>query len=202
MFTPQIGVRGLYTLTDPFSSKLISGVQYTCSAVRSISDLINKGETPYDTYYKPYDITAATYELDIAAGVSIVTLEAAEQHVVYVPSTYISGYPEIGGVSYVSMMIGAQLGPIKEGFDLSLLTDKVSQIILEYIGVAAEVKLIAASLPKLLSHSTANALESARAANISVANTDHTAVVRLQQENDTLIQKVNLLETYIRDHAI
>ena len=200
MFLPQVGVRGLYTLTGPFSGKLIEGVQYTCSAVRLISDLINKGEAPYETYYKPYSITELDYTNDLKNNIAIITLEANEQHVVYVPATYISGYPEIGGVSYVSLMLGAQLGPIKEGSDLTLVKNKVKVVILQYVGVDVEVKIIAASLPKLISNTSSDALESAREANKDLANTDESNLVRLQTENIILLQKIALLETYIKEN--
>lgn len=200
MFLPQVGVRGLYTLTGPFNGKLLAEVQYTCTAVRLISDLIGKGESPYDVYYKPYNISESVYSTDVSNNVAIITLEANEQHVVYVPASYISGYPEIGGVSYVSLMLGAQLGPIKEGSDLTLLKNKVKQIVLQYVGVDAEVKIIAASLPKLISTASSAALESARAANIDLADTDELNLIRLQSENALLLEKVNILEAYIKNN--
>lgn len=198
MFIPQIGVRGLYTLLPPFSDKLISGAQYVCVGVRTIGELIGKGELPFDSYYKPYGISSEVYTTDVANNVTIVTLDADGRHTVYVPSSYISGYPEIGGVSYVSLMLGAQLGPVKEGTDLSLLTDKVKQVILQYQGITTDVKIIAASVPKLLSHTSSNAIESARAAQKNIVATDYTDKIQLQNQNALLLEKIALLENYIK----
>ena len=97
-------------------------------------------------------------------------------------------------------MLGAQLGPIKEGSDLTLVKNKVKEVILQYVGVDVEVKIIAASLPKLISNTSSDALESAREANKNLANTDESNLVRLQTENIILLQKIALLETYIKEN--
>jgi hypothetical protein len=71
---PQIGAAGIYTLLSPFDTMLVSGVNYTCKAVRTIDDLLAAGVDPYAAYYNPTGtpIDKATYTADVAAGVQII----------------------------------------------------------------------------------------------------------------------------------
>ena len=197
MFLPQIGTRGIYTLLTPFDTKPLPNVQYKCTAVRELSEIIAAGESPYGLYYKALNISIADYTTDVANKVCIVTLQAESEHVIYVPASYISGYPEIGGVGYLSLLLGAELGPVKIGRDLTFLTDKVKQVITENLGIVPEVKLIASSLPLTLSASSSATLEAARLVNINNATTDYTRLQQALADNALLVEKVNLLEQFI-----
>jgi hypothetical protein len=196
-FLPKIGLKGLYALADPFAGALLEKVPYTCIGVRTLGDIIASGKDPLAEYYTPASLTAEQYAADVAAGVCIVTLQASSDSVVYVPHTYITAAPAIGGVAYTQLLMAADLGAVPDTMDLAFLQTRLADVIRETIGIETEIQLVAASPTTLLSYDEDSDLRAARTGLISLTKTDYARALAAEALNVTLQEKVEELSNYI-----
>lgn len=195
---PQIGASGIYTLASPFAPDLVPNTQYTCVSIRNMVEIVNNGGDPFGDYYAvPHSIDKATYTADLAAGVSIVGLQASDNTIVYVPSSYIAAYPDGGGVPYRVVVLSINLGAIPDTLDLSAITQKITDDVLDSIGVASTVKSLVVSNVTLLDTATSQNMENARTAKIGSTGTDYSKLVQVTAQRDAALQQVQVLQNYI-----
>lgn len=199
-YIPTIGVRGLFALLPPFDTELLTQTAYTCVAVRRIADILAVGGDPYVDYYEPKELTEDAYKADVLAGVCIVSLQADEQTMVYVPSSYIQGFPDIGGIPYQSLVLAIRLGAVPDKLDLSYIKTKIAADVLEAVGIVAEVQTVAVSHSLLLSVNDASTIEAARQSRISIVKTDHAKYLESEALLASARQQIQELEAYIRAH--
>lgn len=194
---PPLQSSGIFQLSSPFSSDLISQVSYTCVAIRQFKDILKLGVDPYTAYYVPKSIPVETYNQHVAAGECIVSLQSNAGHWVYVPSAYIQSYPNMGGIPYTAMALGITLGAIPNYLDLSALKLRIKEIVYETTGVQSEVKSIALSATKNIVQSDHNAIEAARLQNVTANQTDRSKLLTANSQIAALQLKVQQLEQYI-----
>lgn len=183
---PPIGTAGIYTLQTPFNSHLQQNVSYRCEAVRKISDFVEVGLDPYDLYYRPVGITEQKYAEDLLNSVCIVSLQSESGHWVYVPSSYITAYPNINGVPYRVIVLGVELGALPEYMDLTALKVSVSNVVRDTIGVTPDIKEVAISALQNISQYDHDTLTQTRAYLVTNSNTDRAKLLDLQARFATL----------------
>lgn len=194
---PPIGTSGVYTLSGPFSAQLRANTSYRCEAVRRISDLIEFGVEPYEEYYAPVGLSKSTYDSDLSNMVSIVSLASESGHWLYVPTTYITSYPNINGVAYTALILGVQLGAIPNYMDLTGLHAAIKELVTDTIGVIPSIQTVGVSAAQLLSQTDHDAVEAARQYKINNTQTNRAKVIALSQENASLRQRLQQLEAYV-----
>lgn len=195
---PGIGVRGLYTLLAPFQAKLLVDTPYNCIAVRRLEDIIAAGGDPQEEYYTANSQSAEKYATDLEAGACIITLQASLGSIVYVPSTFITAMPDQGGIPYSTLILGVSLGAVSDALDLTYIKSKISDVVLENLGVVVEeVKEVVVSAPTNLSQSEHDAVEAARLAAKTSNMTDNAKLIAMTAQRDALLQRVSELEAYI-----
>lgn len=146
-FIPQLGAEGPLITRQPIDNIIKPGVKYTIIAIRSIGDVITSGEDVYKNIYIPLYLTREDYIRDLANDISLITLEDDSNKKYRIPSSYIIGYPLIGGVKYQDVGLAINLGALPVDFDLSVLFDSISNIIIEKLGV--EPQITKANLSKM-----------------------------------------------------
>ena len=196
-FTPQLGAKGLYTLMEPFQHKLLSGVLYEPIAIRSIADIVSDGGDPYTDYYLPGQISQEKYQEDVNNNVLIVTFQADQGNVARIPTSYISGQPDVGGVPYRTMLLAAYLAPIPDSLDLSFLETRMGDLVFDTLGIRAEIRAVVASPPSILTQVEHEAIEAARQVVIANNETDYAKYLRAQRELDEARTRIEQLESYI-----
>lgn len=197
---PTLGSKGLFVLKDPFANVLVPKVAYTCQAVRTIRDVISGGEDPFTTYYVPRNISQEKYDLDVKAGVCIVSLQSGVGDWVYVPSTYIASYPDANGVNYVPTVLAFYVGVIPEALDLGPLQDAIGDLIQDTVGISKELqdpRVVVVGQVTMVSQEESVSMEASRKENITVSNTERSRRITAETERDTLAQRVLELEQYI-----
>lgn len=192
---PSVGTRGLFSLKAPFDAKLLPDTAYEVMAVRTLDDLVSSsGVDPKELYYTPNGLDAQ-YEQDLAAGVSIVSL-AADSEWIYVPSSYILSMPNQGGLPYTVLALAVMLGPVPDALDLSYLKSRISELVQGTIGITSpEVRTVALSSTTNVSQTEHAAIEAARQALITEADTDRAKLIAMTAQRDALATKVQQLET-------
>lgn len=196
-FKPEIGVKGLYSVKEPFNTKLLTGVLYEPVSVRTISDLVSDGVDPFTEIYAPMSISQDDYVKDVAAGVLIVAFRADSGNIVRVPNTYITGQPDIGGVPYRTLMLAIQLAPIPDSLDLTVIQNQISDLVFDTLGVRSPVIPIVASPPTVLSQAEHDATEAARKHNIATTQTDYAKYLDMKKQRDDALTQLQLRDDYI-----
>lgn len=199
MYVPKIKAKGIYRLSEPFASKLADRVPYTCISVRSIEDMLLSKIDVLEAVYTKNNLPKSTYEADLKNGALIVTLQSDTGKAVIVPTTYITGYPELGGVNYVPFILALNLGYLPKNIDVTHLTDKLKSDVMDYIGVTSSATLVVSGEENILTDSEHEALFSQRQQNITAKKTDYAKLLEMTIERDRLLQECEKYKRYIKD---
>ena len=196
--TPPINVTGVYTLANPFATDVVPNTPYTNIAVRKFADVIRRGEDPFALYYDPKGIDYATYQADLNAGECIVTLRSAAGQFIYVPTPYILSFPNQSGIAYTVITLAVNLGAIPNTADLSVIRQKMSDVVHDYYGVTPTIQQVAISETVTKSAADHAAVEAARQAEITERQTDYAKYLQAQATVQAQAQQINQLENYIK----
>ena len=133
-FTPEIGLRGTYTLLSPYNESIGIAI-YTCQAVQSISSLKAQGIDVFATYYEPFGVDIEIFEADESRDASIITLlsDSGTQH--FFPVGYLESYPNMNGVPYRATHFYLHLPASPLSYDFTLLKDALEQTVKRFLGV-------------------------------------------------------------------
>lgn len=142
---PKIGSRGCYEISAPFDTIIDPNKLYTCTAIRSIKEMVYSQDRPFETIYEPNGLTENNYNTDIANSVFIITLTGDAGENIYVPNTYINSYPYINGIVYQSKSMVINLGPLPKDEDLSTLISRIKDEVQNTIGIVTDPKLVTTS---------------------------------------------------------
>jgi hypothetical protein len=194
---PMIGSSGVFTLNVPWNQALIPNAVYTCVGVQGLTEIVSAGGSPFTDYYTPMGLTQADYNTDVQNGVSIVTLQASNNSIVNVPSSYIGAYPSSGGVPYRVMMLSISLSAIPDTLDLTAVSQKIQDDVMDMIGVTSTVRSVAVSPMTLVDATDAAAIEAARLANITASTTDYANYLTAQANYEAALVIIQNLEAYI-----
>lgn len=197
---PVIGSSGFYELAAPFDVEVVDKIEYTCKAIRRISDYLANNEDPKASIYDAYEIDEAVYEEDLSKDTYIVSLQSRKGHWLYVPSRYILSYPSVNGVPYRSVMLGVSLPPLPVSQDLTAILSDIKDLVENSLGVSVAVRQVETSMNVLVDYSVHEATQQERNIHIEGRSTLYARNVALREENDLLIQKVASLENYIKSN--
>ena len=192
-----LGTSGLWTLNAPFNNLAIPGTPYTLIALRILSDLIAAGADPEGDYYTPNAISSANYISDLSNNVAILSLQDGAGNVIYVPSSYVNNYPDIGGVPYRVLALTINIGAIPDSLDLSVITAKVSSDVQDLLGVVATTNIVSLSPATILTSTDAATVEAARIANVSTLQTDYSRYLAASTQLATAQSQIAALQNYI-----
>lgn len=198
--TPEIGAVGKYTYKSPFDSIGNTQTEFTCKAVRTLTDCLALGEDPYKKYYEPFKISEQDYREDIRNDVAIVALQSSVGNWLYIPNSYLLSYPDVSGVRYVNMVIAANIGAIPETLDLTLLLGDVTDVIQHRLGIVPEVRGVVTSQPALVGDDDHQRMENVRSSAISEGNSLTLQILKLKEQINILTAKNKTLSEYIRDN--
>lgn len=195
--TPPIGASGIFRLSGPYALLLQTNVSYTCDAVRKMADIVVLGIDPHAEFYAEHSLTYQQYETDLQNGECIVSLRSNGGHWVYVPTSYILSYPNMGGIPYTAIVLGINIGAVPNYLDLSAIKQRIVDTVRETIGVTSTVAQVAISPTKNLPQTDHNAIEASRVANITATRTDRALYLEAVAQRDALTLRIQELEAYI-----
>jgi hypothetical protein len=198
---PPLGATGLYKLATPYNNLIDANTSYECMATRYLSDIIKLGIDPYSRYYQGYGVDQSTYNTDLSSGiVAIVSLKDSSGNWYYVPSSYVTSYPNQGGISYTSMILGVPLGAIPDYLDLSSLKSKIESIVHDNLGITVVVQEAKVSKSKKITQSDHNSLEAARVANITDNKTDYAKYLEVKAQLAACQVQLAALQQWVAAH--
>lgn len=194
---PPIGTVGTYTLLAPLDSAILSDDQYTCKAIRKISEYVASNEDVQQLAYTNNGLSASIYENHLASDETIVSLQSQVGHWLYVPVSYISSYPSGNGIVYKRTILGIDLGLIPEDADIDSVIAAVSNAVKDSYGVNPKVKVTYASKNKVLDKDKHTTFQNQRLMNMTSNLTDSSKYKRLVTMYNSALAKITALETYI-----
>lgn len=197
---PPVGTRGRYTVASPFVVN--EGVIYRCTALRRFSDVENQGLRVFESFYQPRGLTTTDVSRDRQAGAYIATLESDRYAPVYVPTTYITSYPDGAFRKYQRVVISAELGPMPDSIDLTFAEQQVSDVLSDTIGIAPRVILSIAPLSDQVTPDEHEALEVARVNAIKTRTTYYAKFIAEREKNQRLETRLQILEDIIRANGL
>ncbi len=194
--TPPIGGKGIYTLAPPFASLVDTGVEYTCQAVRRLSDYIASNEKPKELIYTTYGIEDQ-FDADLSNDVYIVSLQSRRGHWLYVPEQYVLAFPSGSGHRYRALSLVFALPSLPVTTDLQSIQDEVSQLIKARLGIDVKSKPVETSQVTLVSDERHIEISTAREL-AKTANGNWEELSHLRFHNQELRTKLAALELYIK----
>lgn len=198
---PTIGSAGYYELRTPLNTLITVGERYTCQAIRRISDyLANNEDVKTDVYTKLAIV--ADYDLDLENDAHIVSLQSDKGHWLYVPASYIVGYPLVNGIPYRTVMIGISLPSMPADRDLTFLETDLANVVSDSLGVIPVIRQVETSRVVLVSSEAHEQTQMDRTMLSANRVTDRTRFMTTQQELTTALAKIAELELYIKNNFI
>jgi len=193
--TPPINATGEYSLSAPFSTP--SGAIYRCEAIQGFEALDQKNVDIFATYYEPHGLTSQDYENDRTNAINIITLISDVEPTIYVPSSYIAGFPTTTNIPYSRLVMSIDLGVLPDGLDLTSVMSVIQSQCSEVIGQTATVDLHKVSIENSISESQHEQLEANRLAAIVERETPYAALQRLTNEIAALNTRIGEMATII-----
>lgn len=195
---PPLGVRGSFTLQVPFV--IGQDFIYTCSAHRTLQQMIESKLDPLQTVYLANGLTEQDYLIALKGDVVIVTLSSINRPSINVPSSHILGYDNGSYVPHQVLVVTAMLGVFPVSYDATRIKEAVETSLQEFVGVEVEPVIVTLATEQAITQAEADAAELARQAAMTYTSTtlkDKDEVLveleRLRIENAKLI---SLLEQY------
>lgn len=131
--TPPLGAFGKYTLKAPWTT--VDKIAYKCVSLRRVEEIVKSGKDIHDTFYRPMGLDLSVANEDILKGVVFVGLLGTDGSRIYVPDTYIEGYPDQTAITYDYTVMSVDLGPQPSDMDLTALIDEFKFIARDHTGI-------------------------------------------------------------------
>jgi len=147
---PPINTKGKFTFKAPFNTKIYENHEYIVESIRSLVELYNSDEKPFDTIYKAIGLTESDFKNDIDNQVSIVVFKTNGGEYFYVPANRILSMPQVHGAKYQEITIAIPLGLIPLDYDLTLLKSNLKETVQNTLGVVTDVSTVPSSAVTLL----------------------------------------------------
>ena len=199
---PIVGSKGYYELAAPFDALALDTVEYTCKAIRRMSDCLANNEDLKTSIYTANKIDENIYDEDLAEDAYIVSLQSGTGHWLYVPYRYIVSYPSPNGVPYRSVMFGVSMPSLPAAQNLTALLTDVKALVEARLGVTVAVRTTETSKVSLIPLETHLTKQNEREIKRLGESSYFSTVIRLRRENDVLLDKVAALEKYIQEHYV
>lgn len=195
VITPPIGSKGTFELAAPFDRLADGGVEYTCMAVRKLSDYLASNENPEELIYKKYGIEEH-YKDDMAKDAYIVSLQSRRGHWLYVPESYVLNLPAGSGHRYRAVSLSVSMPSLPSATDFTVLKADIVQLIKARLGVNSKVALVETSLTTLVSDEKHVEISTAREL-AKTSNGNWEEVLLLREQNELLRAKLAALEAFV-----
>jgi uncharacterized protein (DUF885 family) len=155
----------------------------------------------YATYYQPLGLAQSVYAADLAAGAALITLANDYAAPVYVPSTYITSYPDMGNVVYNHVVLSTSLGSLPDGVALDGVQEQIRTAVAAVIGVDPTVLVHTAPIKGVVSSAQHQDYEAARNAAITNRTTNASTILALQAQIAALQQTNATLTQIAQDNG-
>lgn len=197
---PTIGSKGYFVLQTPFDALIAPNVEYTCQAIRRISDYVADNRDVKVDIYDANNIAESIYEEDLDNDANIISLQGEMGQWVHVPERYISSYPIVNGVPYRAFGFSIGLPAMPANRDYSNVITGLKNLITQDLGVNCSVEMFEISKVTLVDSDKHNVKQAERGVVAGAPNTDYGRYMDALQKLTAAQQKVAALEAFIAEN--
>jgi hypothetical protein len=197
---PTIGMTGLFNLKSPYTNLVDPNTEYTCIAVTTLSNMIADNLEPLISIYIANGDTQENYELDLSKNRCIITLQSGTGTKIVIPNSALIILPKANGIKYRAIMLGVNLSVIPEDTDLTQLSQQIKDTIFNQLGVNSQVTKTYLGGSLLIDYDKHLLIQASRNNNIDEGTNPLLENEELKDTNSKLLQKIQVLEEWIKDH--
>jgi hypothetical protein len=198
MLIPPINSKGMFIFAEPFNSIIPQNQEYNVVGIRSLVELYNSSEQPYETIYKIVGLTESEFKTDVSADIPIVVFASNGNEFFYVPGNRIVSMPDISGVKYKEQVLAIALGSLPIDYNFDLVMSNISDLVYDVIGVRSNVKIVPASTTILITSDEDDTFKALLANKKTVDKSWQTKYLELKNSFDALTLKHSQLETFVK----
>lgn len=142
---PKIGTKGKFDFKPPFNKVETLRTQYTVQAIRSLKELKDSDEQPFEQIYLANGITEEEFKDDLNNNVPILCLIGNGEEYLYVPANRVKKLPDVSGVKYQEIILAISLGQIPYNTNLSVTKDTIVNAVYDTFGVTSTIEEVRGS---------------------------------------------------------
>lgn len=198
-FKPTTGLRGVYSLREPFKAALSEAI-HTCTAIRRLSTLVAAGEDVYNDYYLQYGLTKEDYERDIGLDKDLITIMSDGGSVLHFPVGYMLSFPNMNGEVYQRFIVQIGLPPFPRDTDFSVVEGAIQDVMHSHLGINGVVIAVTENSDLQLVPNDVHAALSATRAAVAEIPTTLSQLEDLQIRFETMKRERDDLLTLFEHH--
>lgn len=190
--TPSINATGAYRVATPFT--VDESAIYVAEAIDGFNALESRGIDVYAEFYQPHSIPQSRFNEDKAADINIITLISNTAATVFVPSSYITSFPNTGTIGYSQLIVSLDMGLLPDNLNMDSIFADVAQRIAANTGVTVNVQLHSLVTTDVVDYDKHQLLEAARLANLTFSESLASENIRLTSELESRNERITQLE--------
>lgn len=190
--TPPINTKGLFRVNAPYqttagsgdTTKIDPGIIYEVEGIRTFQDLQALNVDILGRVYTPVGLNQSNMDNDILANANIITLQGTGVPPVYIPSTYITQFPDDSAIQYEYIVMSMSLGALPSSIvsQLTQVQDVIKADISDLIGVEPTIAIAVAPSTNAVTAEQYRLNEINRLNAIKRRSTEHAQVLALTAE--------------------
>lgn len=197
---PPIGTKGKFTFLEPFNKVMYNNQEYTVKAIRSLQELSDSEEKPFENIYMEHELTEDKFKSDLDNNIPIIVFKNNGGNYFYVPATYLNSMPKNDGVKYQQVMMAINLGYLPLDFDYSVAEDIIKNSIKASLGITSTIETLKTSAVQLVSEDEHNRFKMLLEGNKTEKHGYMFRYNMLLEQNKKLKQRMKLLNDCIILH--
>ena len=197
---PPIGTRGIFNFEEPFNSKLYDGIEYEVKAIRSLTEMRDSKEEPYENIYQQFGLTDTDFMIDVNYKVPIIVLSNSAGDYYYVPATKLKAMPKVTGVRYQEYIMAVNVGHLPLNYNFNLIKDMIQEDIYSTLGIVTTVEVVPTSATVMVSNEESKKFMEKLDNKKTVKLSYRTRYEKLTKENEALKKQMELLYKCITNH--
>lgn len=200
LIIPPINSKGMFTFKAPYNTLLNSNKEYTVKAVRSLKEMADSGERPYENIYKETGLTETDYYNALNSDIPIIVMIDSANNYAYVPADKITSLPLTSGVKYQQTTLAVNLGLLP----LSYVLDNIQKLLVDTIkantGITTTVVPFVTSAVHLVTKEKDEEFKKQLEASRTNKDNYATKYISLEKEYKKTKTRLKLLEDYIKEN--
>ena len=140
MTIPKKGDKRVFKFVKPFNTIVTERQILTVESIRSLNDIIESGESPFENIYKPFDLTEEDMKDDLDNNIPIVMFITGDKHI-YIPADMIAEISTIG-IQYCEKVLAINIGLFPSDFNPTSIINDIKDVVLDRLGVSVEPLLM------------------------------------------------------------
>jgi len=202
MIIPAINTKGNFTFAPPFDYYTNTTQEYTVTAIRTLLEMHNSEEKPFDTIYKPAGLTEEDFKNDVDGNIPIIVFSTSGCEYFYIPANRITTVPVVTGVKYKERILAISLGSLPVDYNLDMIKQMLLDLVYDITGIKASITELPSSATFLVSQEDHELFMLRLANKKNIDKSFRTKLLETEETNKQLRQRVGVLEECLKKNCL